>query len=404
MYAEVTYNAVPTIDPANIVGISSPISPTYGDVTPVSFSFIAEDLDGVGDLVDTSAYAEFQGPGGPNVGSCNPAVSCPECLTNEWKYDCSVDMNYYDIPGTWTVYVEIQDVAGETASDSSVTFTYNEVVYFDFLPTSFSWGTLAPGLIDQLATNNPMTMDNLGNANLGIEITAANLVGEITPEEIPANQFSVNTDSLCGGDVLSDGTPVSITGASLPGGLGSQEQAYFCLEQVPSVPAQLYSANQAGGNAWEVTFTALFAAFAVRRRKKRKKIKDENLLEVLDEKLEELDVLKESIKELSGIVRARELEKRVEDVEVPISIFSQSGGAAELLCKYLKENKGLKFSEIARLLERDRRTVGTNYKNSRGGRLKVGGEGVSVSVFSDRRLSVLESLVYYLRGAREEEC
>ena len=72
------------------------------------------------------------------------------------------------------------------------------------------------------------------------------------------------------------------------------------------------------------------------------------------------------------------------------------------MTKYLKENKGLKLSEISELLNRDQRTIGTNYRNSikkKKEKIKLEAEQLnfSVEIFSDRRLSILESVVYYLK-------
>ena len=62
----------------------------------------------------------------------------------------------------------------------------------------------------------------------------------------------------------------------------------------------------------------------------------------------------------------------------------------------------MRFAEIARMLNRDRRTIGLNYKNAAASmkREMVVWEGeiyVSLEIFADRKLSILESVVYYLR-------
>jgi DNA-directed RNA polymerase specialized sigma24 family protein len=86
-------------------------------------------------------------------------------------------------------------------------------------------------------------------------------------------------------------------------------------------------------------------------------------------------------------------------------VFKQNIGAAEALCKYLRENEGMRFSEIARLLKRDQRTVWVSYKGAvkkKEEKIEIGKTEVSipVKIFADRRLSILESLVYYLRKKR----
>jgi len=49
---------------------------------------------------------------------------------------------------------------------------------------------------------------------------------------------------------------------------------------------------------------------------------------------------------------------------IPVSIFSEKFSAYESIVKYLKEELGLKFSEIAGILKRDQRTVWTIYSRA----------------------------------------
>jgi hypothetical protein len=74
----------------------------------------------------------------------------------------------------------------------------------------------------------------------------------------------------------------------------------------------------------------------------------------------------------------------------------------EAIVKYLHENKNLRLSEIAKLINRDQRAVGVTYRFARKKMKSVLKAPVSkyrlpVSVIADRRLSVLESVVYHLK-------
>ena len=148
------------------------------------------------------------------------------------------------------------------------------------------------------------------------------------------------------------------------------------------------------GNRWEITI-ALALLVRVRRRKKKKRGLDGNEL---------LDVLDEKLKERYGIGLDVLLDKTTrKDVKIPLEIFREGMGAAEVLAKYLKENENLGVSEIARTIKRDRRTIGVNYRNAlkrKKGKIVLRGKGIKISieVFADRRLSILESLVWHLRG------
>ena len=88
---------------------------------------------------------------------------------------------------------------------------------------------------------------------------------------------------------------------------------------------------------------------------------------------------------------------------VPVSIFSKKIGALEVLVKYLKENLNLSYHEIAKILNRDDRTVWVTYRNAKKKRkqkldIKKEKFFVPVSIFANRELSVLEGLVKYLKG------
>ena len=88
------------------------------------------------------------------------------------------------------------------------------------------------------------------------------------------------------------------------------------------------------------------------------------------------------------------------EIRIPVSIFSENVSSLEIICNYLVEIKKLSYSEIAKLINRDASTVYQAYNGSRkkkaSPKLK---EGLSIplSVLSDRRFSVLESIVIYLK-------
>ena len=150
-----------------------------------------------------------------------------------------------------------------------------------------------------------------------------------------------------------------------------------------------------------------------RRKKKKSVLDDERITELLNEKLNEgeqvdlgelLSGVKVNLNKLLEKIGKASIKKADDVVAIPLEIFKQKLGAAEVLCKYLRENKGMKFSEIAKTLNRDQRTVALNYNKSlRKKKDKIElkeSRFVPSSTFSDRRLSILESLVYYLRNKK----
>lgn len=90
------------------------------------------------------------------------------------------------------------------------------------------------------------------------------------------------------------------------------------------------------------------------------------------------------------------------ETTIPISVFNTYAlSCLEIVVKYLKENLSLGFSDIARILSRDPRTVWVTYRNSKlknPAPLEVASSKfyVPVHIFSDRRFSALEALVFYL--------
>ncbi len=108
-----------------------------------------------------------------------------------------------------------------------------------------------------------------------------------------------------------------------------------------------------------------------------------------------------SFKELIDMLK----EKREGEVilKVPSSIFKErSLGILEALTKYLKEELGLSYHQIATLLNRDDRVIWRTYNNTRKKfklRFKIDNKAIPipVSIFTDRKLGVLEAAIKYLR-------
>ncbi|PIZ52678.1 hypothetical protein COY26_03955 [Candidatus Woesearchaeota archaeon CG_4_10_14_0_2_um_filter_33_10] len=102
------------------------------------------------------------------------------------------------------------------------------------------------------------------------------------------------------------------------------------------------------------------------------------------------------------IIRLVSKEKKPKAVEIPACIFNKKLSSLESVVKYLKENLNLKYSEIAKLLNRNDRTIWTTYSNSR---KKFSKKFVVMDnkyfipalIISNRSLSVLGSIVSYFK-------
>lgn len=102
------------------------------------------------------------------------------------------------------------------------------------------------------------------------------------------------------------------------------------------------------------------------------------------------------------IIRLITKEKKPKAVEIPVCIFSNRLSALETIVKYLKENLNLKYSEIAKLLNRNDRTIWATYSNSRKKYIKKFAVKdnkyfIPALIISNRSLSVLESIVSYMK-------
>lgn len=128
--------------------------------------------------------------------------------------------------------------------------------------------------------------------------------------------------------------------------------------------------------------------------KQRLKISSEDLLELI--KIIELQQkTKLSSENLSKLIK--------ESYFVPIEIFrTRELAPLETLTKYLKENLNLSLKEISKLLNRTHRAIWGAYKPSikkYKSKFTIKDQKilVSISIFSNRKFSILESLVKFLK-------
>ncbi len=96
--------------------------------------------------------------------------------------------------------------------------------------------------------------------------------------------------------------------------------------------------------------------------------------------------------------------EKKDEVEVPVSVFSNGLSSLEAVVKYLKDQKELRLCEIAKLLNRDDRTVWNAYneasKKTSVENIQPGSHFIPLSVCANRNLSILESIVFYLKEER----
>lgn len=89
--------------------------------------------------------------------------------------------------------------------------------------------------------------------------------------------------------------------------------------------------------------------------------------------------------------------ERPSSLEIPVSVFSTHLSPLRALVKYLKEEEGLNYSDIAGILKRDPRTIWTSYNECGALSLKrFSGPKIAVDELVVEGLTVFEALVLRL--------
>src|SRR3989344_4966989 len=92
-----------------------------------------------------------------------------------------------------------------------------------------------------------------------------------------------------------------------------------------------------------------------------------------------------------------------EELSLPISIFNNKLTVLESVAKYLKEEKNLSLHEISRAIQRDERNIWHTYESAKKKYpekliLENVKFWIPISIFSDSKLSALETLVSHLKS------
>jgi hypothetical protein len=253
-------NVAPVI--VSVESISA-VDLTPASTTDVTFTFVASDPNGVSDLDDSSATAEFTFGSEPTRSDTDGCSFVSEA-SGERTYTCTITMQSYDAPGSWTVTVGISNLTGPlTTTDSLNTVTLNLLRDISINPITIGFPTVIQGGTD-IVSSATTTITNNGNfvvpTDGDFEITAYDLPGVTTPsDKIPAANFNAAGSSesdVCGGattTTLADSTATVISSAALArGDTGNTEDIEYCITLVPAgIISQDYSTT--GGTAWSLS-------------------------------------------------------------------------------------------------------------------------------------------------------
>lgn len=94
--------------------------------------------------------------------------------------------------------------------------------------------------------------------------------------------------------------------------------------------------------------------------------------------------------------------KNTKKISLPLCIFNNGLSGLEAISKYLKEIDNLRYCEIARLLNRDDRTIWDAYQNAKQKSDECFSNDpsniqVPLGIFNNRSFSILENLSSYLK-------
>ncbi|MCX6747089.1 MAG: LamG domain-containing protein, partial [Candidatus Pacearchaeota archaeon] len=426
------------------VSVIPATDPTEAGVVNINFNATVYDVNGYSNINNSGINASFTRTGEAIRENSSCSVISEQSAGNESNFTCAIRMWYWDANGTWNITVSAKDNSENSTTNNTVTFEYNFLKAIIINPNLTTWPTLVQGDTNKTSKQNT-TLNNTGNVMINsgnIQINAIDLQGMSTTNKylnvsnITAS-WNANSDSgMCAnisqgntGTLLVNATYVGIVGANLSRGNVSaanatslgQETLYFCIPKVPMIYSQTYATNNS--EAW--TIRILLIALIPKRRKKNKELlKNERLLEALNlitdelkeeyslNKVELLEIIIEKLKSRYKISRKEILEmiKSEEELKIPITIFSSKLGCLESIAKYMKENLNMNYREIAKEIGRNERTIWTSYKKAKEKKgesfdIKEKGMLMPISIFKDNNLTVLESIILYLkeRGMKYSE-
>ena len=237
----------------------------------VTINFTVEDTNGVGDLVNSSANANFTFLGeGIRANSTCYQYQAGETNAN---YTCSMMMWWFDIDGIWGVNVTIADSSNAIADNDTNTITVNPLTGFSATPGNVSFSSLNPGSFNQTALEF-LILNNTGNQNIAngsIQVNSTTLYGENNNAlALHSGNFTMSNNTGAGNPqcdlsgasasrmaLVSGSAFTFVNGANMSRGNYTkqdgrgQEQLYLCLTLVGSeLSQQSYSTAEAG--AWIV--------------------------------------------------------------------------------------------------------------------------------------------------------
>ncbi len=186
-------------------------TPNEGAPKVVNFYFNATHPNGVTNMQDGNAVVIIN-KSGINLTSGASCTSTSSGITK--RFTCPITINYFNEPGAWTINATIIDLALNTVSNTTKTYTNNEL--YAITLRSYNLGfTGTPGQAGAI-TPTPQIVNNTGNkAFTQINLTAFNLMS-VESNFIGVGNFTANTSNSGGaGYTLINNTQVALANSTL---------------------------------------------------------------------------------------------------------------------------------------------------------------------------------------------
>ena len=235
-------NSPPTITFVPNGQTDTPLEATT-KITQITFN--ASDSNGISDIPAANAKVIINQSVVTLTSSACVVLSSSGNLND---YQCNVTINYYNLPGTWTINASVFDSASQSATNMTQSFTMGTLTAIQLKTNQMTFSG-NPGDANVAASNNPQLVNNTGNAAFGqINLTAYSL--QSGSNYIGAGNFTANTSNTGGpGQMLSNNTPVTLTNSSLA--VQGTKNIYLYL----NIPSSIQNGTYNSVSSWVATLT-----------------------------------------------------------------------------------------------------------------------------------------------------
>ncbi|HYD04041.1 MAG TPA: hypothetical protein VEC16_07130 [Alphaproteobacteria bacterium] len=220
-------------------------SPNEGTTKTIVAYFNASHPNGVANIPASNAMVKIN-QSGVVLNSTACQVNATDSITVN-KFACNITLNYYNLPGVWTINATIVDLAGNSLSNITAYYTNGNTYGISIKTTSIAFAGTPGSTVG--ATNNPQYVNNTGNvAYTEMNLTAYDLLAG--SNRIAAQNFTANvTDGSGAGQTLINATPVRINASSLS--VLGQRNLYLYL----NIPAGASNGTYSSVSSWIVTLS-----------------------------------------------------------------------------------------------------------------------------------------------------